>query len=237
MTSAERFRRRRARCRPSRCSRSSPRRRHRSRARCRCTRAPRAGCSTGSSPTAGLTRSRGPRSGCTRRRCGSSRWPRSWRSATPLAPRRRRSSGGCTTRPGRPRTSLIPSYRSALCLVHRAGGADARPQLRELVPAHATAGGKVLLAFRDAWRESVLAGVLERPDRADDRRAGRAARRGRGDPRAGPRRRGRRVRAGRPGRRRSRVRSAGGERVGGARPRGPGGRLRPRADQRRSPSW
>jgi DNA-binding IclR family transcriptional regulator len=58
---------------------------------------------------------------------------------------------------------LIPSYRSVLCLVHRAGGPDARPQLRELVPAHATAGGKVLLAFRDEWRESVLAGALERP--------------------------------------------------------------------------
>lgn len=57
---------------------------------------------------------------------------------------------------------LIPSYRSALCLVHRAGGPDARPQLRELVPAHATAGGKVLLAYRDAWRESVLELPLER---------------------------------------------------------------------------
>lgn len=50
----------------------------------------------------------------------------------------------------------IPSYRSALCLVHRAGGPDARPQLRELVPAHATAAGKVLLAHRDPWRASVL---------------------------------------------------------------------------------
>ncbi len=57
----------------------------------------------------------------------------------------------------------IPSYQSALCLVHRAGGADTRPQLRELVPAHATAAGKVLLAFRDTWRESVLAGELDRP--------------------------------------------------------------------------
>lgn len=56
---------------------------------------------------------------------------------------------------------LIPSYRSALCLVHRAGGPDSRPQLRELVPAHATAGGKVLLAYRDRWRESVLAQPLE----------------------------------------------------------------------------
>lgn len=57
---------------------------------------------------------------------------------------------------------LIPSYRSALCLVHRAGGDDLRPQMRELVPAHATAGGKVLLTHRDAWRESVLELPLER---------------------------------------------------------------------------
>ena len=56
----------------------------------------------------------------------------------------------------------IPSYRSALCLVQRAGCAEARPQLRELAPAHATAGGKLLLAFRDLWRESVLARPLER---------------------------------------------------------------------------
>jgi IclR family acetate operon transcriptional repressor len=55
----------------------------------------------------------------------------------------------------------IPSYTSALCLVHRGGGADARPHLRELVPAHATACGKVLLAFRETWRESVLRVPLE----------------------------------------------------------------------------
>ena len=55
----------------------------------------------------------------------------------------------------------IPSYTSVLCLVHQGGGPDARPHLRELVPAHATACGKVLLAFRDAWRESVLRVPLE----------------------------------------------------------------------------
>jgi DNA-binding IclR family transcriptional regulator len=55
----------------------------------------------------------------------------------------------------------IPSYTSALCLVHRAGGPEARPQLRELMPAHATASGKVLLAYREPWRESVLATPLE----------------------------------------------------------------------------
>jgi IclR family acetate operon transcriptional repressor len=55
----------------------------------------------------------------------------------------------------------IPSYTSALCLVHRGAGEDARPHLRELVPAHATACGKVLLAFRESWRESVLRVPLE----------------------------------------------------------------------------
>jgi IclR family transcriptional regulator, KDG regulon repressor len=55
----------------------------------------------------------------------------------------------------------IPSYRSTLCLVHRAGGPDARPQLRELVPVHATAAGKVLLAHRDPWRADVLSRPLE----------------------------------------------------------------------------
>jgi DNA-binding IclR family transcriptional regulator len=54
----------------------------------------------------------------------------------------------------------IPSYRSALCLVHRAGEPDARPQFRELVPAHAAAAGKVLLGHRDAWRASVLSRPL-----------------------------------------------------------------------------
>jgi IclR family transcriptional regulator, acetate operon repressor len=57
---------------------------------------------------------------------------------------------------GRVAHLCIPSYRSALCLVHRSADADARPQFRELVPAHAAAAGKVLLAHRDAWRASVL---------------------------------------------------------------------------------
>jgi DNA-binding IclR family transcriptional regulator len=57
---------------------------------------------------------------------------------------------------------FTPSYRSVMCLVHRAGEADARPRLRELLPAHASAGGKLLLAYRDAWRESVLELPLNR---------------------------------------------------------------------------
>jgi DNA-binding IclR family transcriptional regulator len=57
---------------------------------------------------------------------------------------------------------MVPSYRSAACVVHGAAGCSGRPQLRELVPSHCTAPGKVLLAFRDEWRESVLSAPLER---------------------------------------------------------------------------
>jgi DNA-binding IclR family transcriptional regulator len=58
---------------------------------------------------------------------------------------------------------LVPSYTSVLCLAHCDGNEeDVRPRLREVVPAHGAAGGKVLLAWRDRWRESVLADPLER---------------------------------------------------------------------------
>ena len=57
----------------------------------------------------------------------------------------------------------VPSYLSALCLVHDVGdtGPGARPHLRELVPCHCTAAGKALLAWRDSWREAVLTQPLE----------------------------------------------------------------------------
>lgn len=55
---------------------------------------------------------------------------------------------------------MVPSYTSALCLVHGANGCPAKPRLRELVPSHCTAPGKALLGHRDAWRESVLAREL-----------------------------------------------------------------------------
>lgn len=57
---------------------------------------------------------------------------------------------------------MVPSYRDAICLVHRANGTGpARPQLGELVPSHCTACGKALLGHREPWRESVLAAPLE----------------------------------------------------------------------------
>jgi DNA-binding IclR family transcriptional regulator len=78
------------------------------------------------------------------------------RAAAPVVTRLFEETGGTVH-------LAIPSYTSALCLVHRAGGPEARPQLRELMPAHATASGKVLLAFRERWRESVLGASLSRP--------------------------------------------------------------------------
>jgi len=56
----------------------------------------------------------------------------------------------------------VPSYRSVLCLAHRAGDNRPHPHTGELIPAHAIAAGKVLLAHRPPWRESVLERPLER---------------------------------------------------------------------------
>ncbi|MDA0184356.1 helix-turn-helix domain-containing protein [Solirubrobacter phytolaccae] len=54
----------------------------------------------------------------------------------------------------------VPSYRSALRLVRATGAEDAVPALRDLAPAHAIAAGKLLLAFREPWRDAVLAAPL-----------------------------------------------------------------------------
>jgi IclR family acetate operon transcriptional repressor len=56
---------------------------------------------------------------------------------------------------------MIPSYRGVACVLHCDDPCPqriAQPMLRELLPAHATGAGKVLLAFRQPWRDSVLAG-------------------------------------------------------------------------------
>jgi DNA-binding IclR family transcriptional regulator len=55
----------------------------------------------------------------------------------------------------------IPSYRAVLCLLRSRGDRGTSPALGELVPAHATAAGKVLLAHRAAWRRSLLSEPLE----------------------------------------------------------------------------
>jgi DNA-binding IclR family transcriptional regulator len=56
----------------------------------------------------------------------------------------------------------VPSYLSALCIVHAGDRCDARVHPRELVPAHCTATGKALLAWRQPWRDSVLRQPLDR---------------------------------------------------------------------------
>jgi IclR family acetate operon transcriptional repressor len=56
----------------------------------------------------------------------------------------------------------VPSYLSALCVVHANGICAARAHPRELVPPHCTATGKALLAWRQRWRDSVLSHPLER---------------------------------------------------------------------------
>jgi DNA-binding IclR family transcriptional regulator len=57
---------------------------------------------------------------------------------------------------GKPVHVAIPSYRSALRLVRVTGAPDGAPALRDLAPAHAIAAGKLLLAFREPWRDVVL---------------------------------------------------------------------------------
>jgi IclR family acetate operon transcriptional repressor len=56
----------------------------------------------------------------------------------------------------------VPSYASVVCVCHAASGGEERPHLREVVPAHCTAGGKALLAHRAPWAASILASPLER---------------------------------------------------------------------------
>ena len=54
----------------------------------------------------------------------------------------------------------VPSYRSALRLVRATPAVGDSPAARDLAPANAIAAGKLLLAFRDPWREAVLAAPL-----------------------------------------------------------------------------
>jgi DNA-binding IclR family transcriptional regulator len=56
----------------------------------------------------------------------------------------------------------VPSYLSALCVVHAGAACAARAHPRELVPAHCTASGKALMGWRQGWRDSVLDHPLER---------------------------------------------------------------------------
>jgi DNA-binding IclR family transcriptional regulator len=57
---------------------------------------------------------------------------------------------------------FVPSYLSVVCVLHADGEGAVTVHPRELVPAHCTAPGKALLAWRQRWRDSVLGRALER---------------------------------------------------------------------------
>jgi DNA-binding IclR family transcriptional regulator len=67
-----------------------------------------------------------------------------------------------STATGRPSMLTIPGYGGSVCVARRLGEHGAQPAVGPVAPAHCTAAGKVLLAYRDAWRRSVLATPLER---------------------------------------------------------------------------
>lgn len=75
--------------------------------------------------------------------------------AIPIVTRLREQTGGVVH-------LAIPSYRSAVCVVHGNGQAPASAAIRELMPCHCTAAGKALLGHRQAWRDSVLRAPLQR---------------------------------------------------------------------------
>ena len=79
-----------------------------------------------------------------------------------LARRARPYVGLLHERTGATAHMVVPSYVSVVCVCHASSGGEEHPHLREVVPAHCTAGGKALLAYRDPWAESVLASPLER---------------------------------------------------------------------------
>jgi len=60
-------------------------------------------------------------------------------------------------------TLWIPCYQDVVCVLHaEPGGPVPRAMLGDLEPAHATAPGKMLLAHRTPWRDSLLAQPLKR---------------------------------------------------------------------------
>lgn len=63
--------------------------------------------------------------------------------------------------PGEAVHLAVPSYRSALRLVRASRDVNHVPALRDLAPANAIAGGKLLLAFRESWADAVLAAPLD----------------------------------------------------------------------------
>jgi IclR family acetate operon transcriptional repressor len=79
---------------------------------------------------------------------------------TPLVRHATELAGELQARTGGTVHLAVPSYRSALRLVRVSGAECAAPALRDLAPANAIAAGKLLLAFREPWRQVVLASPL-----------------------------------------------------------------------------
>ena len=100
---------------------------------------------------------------------------------------------GCPPVRAEPPVRALPRPRSAATAAARC-----RPHLRELVPCHCTAAGKALLAWRESWREAVLAQPLDVVHRAHEHRARVAAPRARAHGRARVLGRGPRVRGATP---------------------------------------
>src|SRR5512133_2215547 len=63
---------------------------------------------------------------------------------------------------GRPAMLTIPGYGGTVCVARCLGERGTQPAVVAVAPAHCTAPGKVLLAYRESWRRSVLATPLER---------------------------------------------------------------------------
>jgi DNA-binding IclR family transcriptional regulator len=79
---------------------------------------------------------------------------------TPLVRHGVALAGALELRSGETVHLAVPSYRSALRLVRVTAACGRVSEVRDLEPAGATAAGKLLLAFRDPWREVVLASPL-----------------------------------------------------------------------------
>jgi DNA-binding IclR family transcriptional regulator len=62
----------------------------------------------------------------------------------------------------RPATLAIAGYDATICVVRRVGGYATHATTPTVAPVHCTAPGKILLAYRDAWRRAVLEGPLQR---------------------------------------------------------------------------
>ena len=161
------------------------------------------------------SRSRTASATCSARPCSSS--PTSTSTPSTSAPERCAGRETSASAPGLAVRLGVEFFDQVIVIHHepRPDGTRQMPETGLTIPAHASALGKVLLAYRPAFLQSLLAKVpAAQPDRRDDRRSRRAREGARRGGREGVRRRGR---GGRPRR---------------GLDRRPGGRPRRRGDRR-----